>query len=74
MAEDHELHIEINVFVRTKEVERVVLCRREFEKIIPLAESRNATPSYFNYLCEDSLKALREEAEDLETLIIGGSL
>ncbi len=72
MSDEHEFHIEINVYVRAKEPGSAALCRREFEKVIPLKGTKNASRGYFPQLCEDSLSVLRDEVETLETLIIGG--
>jgi len=73
MSDDPEFHVEINVYVRAAEPGSVTLCRREFERVIPLKGSKNEEPSFFKNLCDDSIAEFREEAQVQEMLIIGDS-
>ena len=73
MSDKLEFHIEINVYVRAKEVGSAAVCRREYEKVIPLKGAKDATPNYFQRLCEDSLKGFTDEVEIQELEIIGGA-
>ncbi len=73
MSDAPEFHIEINVYVRAKEPGYATLCRREFEKVIPLKGTKNASTANFAALCEESLKGLTDEVEIQELEIIGGA-
>ena len=71
MSDEHEFHIEINVYVRAKEAGHVALCRREFEKVIALKGTKDKTPEYFQLLCEKLIDGLADEVEVQELEIIG---